>query len=528
LTEPCDIFGDGRAVLHQGDVMDGLRGMADESVHMVVTSPPYWGLRDYGTATWEGGDAKCGHKVGRFETDTPVSGKQLSNAGSAGHQARAVCGKCGARRIDAQLGLEATPAEYVEKMVEVFREVKRVLRSDGTLWLNEGDVYCSDTKWGGWSGNKNEQEQGYPRRQGRGTSGLKPKDLVGMAWRLAFALQADGWWLRAACPWLKRSAMPESANDRPTSAVEYVFLLTKDSRYFYDGEAVRMRRQTAPHAMGNVRGVERAVGPMDRGGHSQWETPERIWGNDGGRSRRNSDWFFESFRGLYDEGDGPLAFIVNPAPYKEAHFATFPPGLVSPCIKAGSSEKGCCPTCGAPWRRVVERKQYGDWNSDPTGRLTRGHDNSNALQHDTYYAEYAPPKTLGWRPGCSCGGETTGKAVALDKQAASRRLWDRTRAARATGADHDNPLPGPGSTGWEAGCGCSLAPVPCTVLDPFLGSGTTAAVALQLGRRAVGIELKPEYIDLAVDRIKRAVAPATARSEKADDAPLFTEGKERP
>ena len=224
--------------------------LANESVQRVVTSPPYWGLRDYGTAKWEGGDAECSHAP-RPQIE---SSKTNTNAGALRDKPSLVC-KCGAIRIDAQLGLERTPEEYVANMVQVFREVRRVLRKDGTLWLNLGDSY-----WGGKGKSGYELPHEAAERKAKGETFqnahnvpgymtmrpadgkhdiIKPKDLVGIPWRVAFALQADGWWLRSDIIWSKPNPMPESVTDRPTKAHEYLFLLTKSATYFYDGEAIK-------------------------------------------------------------------------------------------------------------------------------------------------------------------------------------------------------------------------------------------------------------------------------------------------
>lgn len=216
--------------LYRGDCLKILRRLPDESVQCCVTSPPYWGLRDYGTGTWQGGDAKCEHKV-RLK----VSPSELKvNPRSGSHQQegfREQCPRCGARRIDQQLGLEPTPESYVARMVEVFAEVKRVLRDDGVMFLNIGDSYAGSGKGGNPEGSQ------WPKFSGREASkevnsaivpiGLKAKNLVGIPWRLAFALQADGWYLRSDIIWHKPNPMPESVRDRPTKAHEYVFLMSK-------------------------------------------------------------------------------------------------------------------------------------------------------------------------------------------------------------------------------------------------------------------------------------------------------------
>lgn len=310
------------ARLLTGDCLTVLRGLPDGIVRCCVTSPPYWGLRDYGHA--------------------------------------------------GQLGLEATPDAYVASMVAVFREVRRVLADDGTLWLNLGDSYA-----GSWGNQGRKDERGsqrpingpmiqslvgqYPQKEsntGAVPDGFKPKDLIGIPWRVAFALQADGWYLRSDIIWAKPNPMPESVTDRPTKAHEYVFLLSKSARYFYDAQAIAepIAPATIRDKRSNADGLRRLrgfPGQASNGG-------TRLGSRD--TSNRRSVW------------------TINTKPYKGAHFATFPPALVEPCIRAGSA---------------------------------------------------------------------------------------------------------PGDT----------------VLDPFSGSGTTAAVAVGNGRRAIGIELNPAYQDLARQRI---------------------------
>jgi DNA modification methylase len=270
----------------QGDCREILKTFAPESVQMVCTSPPYWGLRDYGTAIWEGEQAQCDH----LEPQGGPSIKQESSNGTRNIQYRGQCPKCGARRIDSQLGLEPTPEEYVANMIGVFREVARVLRNDGVLFLNLGDSYA------GYHGNKNadydrasSNKNGYFENQRSSTVGissLKPKDLCGIPWRVAFALQADGWYLRSDIIWHKPNPMPESVTDRPTKAHEYLFLLAKQERYYYNAAAI------AEHCS-----------------------------NDGFRNKR-SVWTIPT---------QPFCGIS-----KTDHFATFPEDLVKACILAGS------------------------------------------------------------------------------------------------------------------------------------------------------------------------------------------------
>lgn len=258
-----------------GDCRERLAALPEESIHCCVTSPPYWRLRDYG--------------------------------------------------VNGQLGLEATPEEYVTKMVSVFREVRRVLRKDGTCWLNLGDVYNG-------SGHKDVQinspkqitNRGGNTQLGTNVSHLKPKDLVGIPWRVAFALQADGWWFRQDIIWAKPNPMPESVTDRCTKSHEYIFLLSKSARYHYDAEAI--------------------TEPLQESSIERWKNP-----NFGTHDKRNGDAAHPErqrsamLRGQLEQPNGRnkrSVWTVPTAPYSEAHFATFPPDLIKPCILAG------CPVGG--------------------------------------------------------------------------------------------------------------------------------------------------------------------------------------
>ena len=267
--------------LYHGDCLQVLKELPAESVHCVVTSPPYWGLRDYGT--------------------------------------------------DGQLGLEETPEQHVTKIVEVFSEVRRVLRTDGTLWLNYGDSYAAS----GQPGKSNLAELGK-RYSGVGHKrdtvikpvktvppGLKPKDLCGIPWRVAFALQADGWWLRQDIIWHKPNPMPESVTDRCTKAHEYIFLLTKAARYHYDADAIR--EKTGNEMSSREYDTKTASGAAWKsGGVKNYAGANK---KDGGRSHPNG----RNRRSVW---------TIATAPYPGAHFATFPPKLIEPCIMAGCPEGG--------------------------------------------------------------------------------------------------------------------------------------------------------------------------------------------
>jgi DNA modification methylase len=331
-------YDDGQAVLYQGDVLDVLREMPAESVQTCVTSPPYFGLRDYGTATWEGGLAACSHGPTREaviaatmrQTTLNVGLDGLSEnqmAGASARMAKSPCPRCGAIRIDSQIGLESTPEEYVAKMVEVFREVRRVLRKDGTLWMNIGDSYAGaatngEKRPGWWHVKGGLDERGRRDRNGMGAvPGLKPKDLVGIPWMVAFALRADGWYLRSDIIWAKPNPMPESVSDRPTKSHEYIFLLSKAEKYYYDAEAIREEGE----------GFGRSERFRDSG-----YTNNHSFDNSGKHQETGGG------RSLHD-GTGRnkrSVWTVATQPYPEAHFATFPEDLIKPCILAGCPEGG--------------------------------------------------------------------------------------------------------------------------------------------------------------------------------------------
>lgn len=446
----------------EGDVMDGLRTIPDRSIQCTVTSPPYWMLRNYG--------------------------------------------------VDGQIGLEETMEGYIQKMVDVFHEVKRVTRDDGVLWLNLGDSYSGSMSSKGAVVNQSSmsagtgQDMGYHDKPLGIVNGYKAKDLMGIPWRVAFALQADGWYFRSAIPWIKRNCMPESTTDRPTSAIEYIFLMAKSAKYFYDGEAIRCPAATnedrpmgvtrcrefgyngklqtadgAPEQFKRKANKQDATGnPTYTGFNERWsagkgnrksfrgggkytagqsfdnsdpvknETHGNTPNESGTRNYRNSDPFFDSWQGLYSESENPLAFVINPQSRPELHFATFPDLLAATCIKAGTSEYGCCPKCGSPYKRELDISGGTIGNS--------WHDHSD----DMGRGQIAPP----------------GNGITLH---------DYKRTFK----------------GWKAGCSCEAEePTPCIVLDPFMGSGTVAFVARELNRSSVGCEINPEYVKIIKERLQ--------------------------
>ncbi len=434
-----------------GDALGQLRTLPDESVQCCVTSPPYWGLRDYST--------------------------------------------------EGQLGLEKTPEEYVAKMVEVFREVRRVLRKDGTLWLNLGDSYAS--AWPAPNTRRNiidnpisggKRGQHRPERMG---NGLKEKDLCGIPWRVAFALQDDGWWLRSDIIWAKPNPMPESVTDRPTKSHEYLFLLTKSASYYYDAEAIKEKNCVT----------------------SEWVEPaprlERAEVRNGLNPVKGQVGFYH----LANPGSGRnkrSVWTVATAPYPEAHFATYPPDLIKPCILAGTSAKGCCAKCGAPWERKISvdyiknRPSAGnDPRSRDADRLAMAREiygsqgwRGNNLLRDT--------QTLGWKPTCKCCEEKVSiDDTEMDKpgqngeaNAERSKGGDDERMDSAKNVENFMPevCPVRVSSAAPKVQSSGAAIIPCTILDPFAGSGTTGMVALELGRKAVLIELNPKYCELIEQR----------------------------
>ena len=443
--------------LLQGDCREVLRTLPDRSVQCCVTSPPYFGLRDYGTGEWAGGDPACDHTdraygKGRGDGKWFDGGKPRELAEGRPSLGRS-CPRCGAQRIDSQIGLEATPAEYVAEIVAVFREVRRVLRDDGTCWLNLGDSYSNDTKWGGSTSGKHVTAMHGDTGIGRTkkTTGMKPKDLMGMPWRVALALQDDGWYLRRDIIWAKPNPMPESVTDRPTTAHEYVFLLTKRAKYFYDAEAVREDCESGPSDLRKMtEGLDRIGGkhkalddPLSKASGATAIGRKRSVGDGAGRNLRS-------------------VWTIATAPFAQAHFATFPPKLAETCILAGTSERGACPQCGAAWARVTERTTV------------------TPVDYE-------------------------GKYLAADKQSSGRRATANVRARRMAGqGHHDNPFPTPKTIGWRQTCHCPPAdPVPCVVLDPFSGAGTVGLVADRLQRNAIQIELNADYAAMTEQRIVR-------------------------
>lgn len=391
--------------VRQGDALERMREMPDESVQVVVSSPPYWNQRDYDVA--------------------------------------------------GQLGLEPTPEDYVAQLVEVFREVRRVLRADGTVWLNLGDCYAdrANRRSDGESFRQDRADV-VPRKLNAIGNGRKRKDLVGLPWMVAFALRDDGWWLRQENIWHKRSGMPESARDRPHRAHEQLFLLAKSERYYYDEDAVvEPYAPSTASTWGSTRKeyVESEYVRAANWGRGVQERRPRLAadGQPRGASRR-SVW----------------EIAAQPSP--EEHYATFPADLAEPCILLSTAVQACS-QCGAPWLRKTERIRLLDGVPQPAaGAWSRPDQPRRAKNNGIGHRRWQTVAlTLGCEPGC----------------------------------EHDD---GDGR---------------CVVLDPFCGTGTAGRAAVMNGREFIGIDLSEKSCRQARRQIRGAAANPSGRLRRAAPIP---------
>lgn len=443
--------------------------LRDNSIHCVFTSPPYYGLRIYENLppqVW-GGNSGCRHEwdvqsgkitVGRKDSARRSQSGVFQNGGnpigavSEAASTGQLCQKCGA--WFGHLGNEPTPEQFIEHLVIVGREIRRVLSPDGVWFLNLGDSFANDTKWGGRSGSKNETSAkgNYAGQRQKRNTGFKPKDKMLIPHRAAIALQEAGWWVRMDIPWLKPNTLPESVVDRPTVAHEYVFMLTKSEAYYWDVEAVK--RPLAQSSLGRLDRklnlIERTgngIGPNNKiakngvnpdhadAGLSLARNGKAGYDPSGRQYRTTDPWSdsledlpygildqievlekyidhleeIRSERGLLlDPDDNPLALHVSTKAYKEAHYAVFPPDLVVDLVRAATSEAGVCPKCGSPWRRVVQKPDFSQQpkranNQVDQAMISRGNGYlTSAGQAWQEWRNANPNQTLGFEPTCTC------------------------------------------------------------------------------------------------------------------------------
>lgn len=438
----------------EGDCRERLRELPTGSVHCVVTSPPYWGLRVYGgwrmQLMWGEGDRFTVSRRHPERWWTRIRWRASQRSGGVFVPDSSIW-------IGA-LGLEPTPEMYVDHLVEIFREVRRVLRDDGVVWLNLGDSYAGS--WGNYGARSGKQRTRVSERWHRrayedprhGWTGLPPtasvislkrKNLCGIPWRVALSLQAHGWYLRSDVIWAKPNPLPESVRDRPTRSHEYVFLLIKSDRYFYDAEAVK-------EPLARPEELTREV-PFVFGGRRKYR---------GYGTRLHSG---NEYRGVLTGRNRRTVWTIATQPFPEGHFATMPPRLAEICILAGTSAFGCCPRCGAPYRRMVEKKEP-----------------DHEWQHLC---------------GADASGGYRGKAR---KDYASAKAQDPSAVKARVLAGMRKTF----TVGWRPTCSCDAGPPrPCVVLDPFAGAGTTLYVAERLGRDSIGIELNPDYVEITKRRM---------------------------
>jgi DNA modification methylase len=427
-----------------GDCLQSLRGLPDATVNCCVTSPPYFGLRDYGH--------------------------------------------------EGQIGLEETPDQYVARLVEVFREVRRVLTDDGTLWLNIGDSYA-----GSWGNQGRKAERGtqrpikgemmqpvldgrYPSTGSKTgslerTPGCKNKDLIGIPWMLAFALRADGWYLRQEIIWHKPNPMPESVTDRCTKAHEQVFLLSKSPRYYYDSEAVKEPAVSEKPAGNRTHKYADAYNSSDSEEHRTKAGLVALAGVEWKTRNRRSVW------------------TVAPRPYAGAHFAVYPPELITPCILAG------CPPAGkrCDCDEIVDTPTGSGESVDPS--LTIGRAGMSRPRRD---GEGTRPITRRQQRHHASEMKASPYRAAIESlcgTAFAHYIRTDRAGARPLPPDIADMLYGLGWITDAPPCDCPIHPAG-VVLDPFGGSGTTAGVALAHGRNALLLELNPEYAALMPDRVR--------------------------
>lgn len=474
--------------LLSGDVMTTLRTLPDNHVQAIITSPPYFGLRVYGTSPqiWDA-DSNCQHEWVEYIRPGISGGKKSEKVQVKGQenfqvvpsQQQQQCRKCSA--WCGELGSEPVPTLYIKHLVDIFREARRVLREDGICWIVISDSFasgkgsCFNPGGGADSIGTDERKAAgaYPLHRGNKStltaSNLKPKDLLGIPFMLAISLRDDGWYWRGCIPWLCRNKMPSSVTDRPSADVEYVLMMTKEPTYFYDYVATRIP-SAGVHKGSKFNKGKTADHQLSR--TSDEDRTEML-----GRNRRASDSFFESVQEIADGGTGliadeegdPLAIVANTQGSGVKHFAAFPSRLIEPFIRASTSEYGCCSGCGAPYKRVIEKRPVMRPRPNSLTKREGEEGTGNFCPNDVAGVEVV---TTGWSPTCECIGEMSPDFLGDDPKKMTIGTVSMPQV------------------------------VPCIILDQFVGSGTSLMVAKKLGLRGIGIELNPEYIEISRKRIE--------------------------
>jgi DNA modification methylase len=461
---------DPRNLVLYGDAVARLASIPDNHVQCIITSPPFYNVRDYGTRSWFGGDPTCEHdqaivhaphhpgQVEQTKYQRVASGRGQTATTSS-------CSKCGAWY--GQLGLEPTVNLYVSHLVAVFRESRRVLRDDGVLWVEIDDSYSGSGRGPtGISGRGNHSKrQGF--KDGREMAGvtapeMPAKNMVLVPERLILALQADGWTVRSKVVWAKTTCLGEHVRDRCTHAHSTIYMLTKNPRYYFDYVAI----------------MEDSVTQQPRGSSGPKCKDKTRYG------RFNAVYHVATNRYGVTKRYARDVWAMAPGRYKDAHTATFPETLPAKCIAASTSEKGACKLCGAPWVRVLH-------DPEPIGKAPSG----------TKYKS---------------GSSSASRAAHPQAMRAKAKYERGDRFAGRPTLAHD-VLPAPVTIGFEPACKCECADVvPCIVLDVFAGSGTTLAVAKKLGRDYLGTELNEgDYRELIEKRLAEAKSAVEKRRNVA-------------